>query len=87
MPLYEYRCGECGKKFETLVWPSRPAAVACRHCGSPKVEKLVSRFATAGGRKSEDSDLGGDDFGGEGAGEDFESGGLGGDDDSSGDDW
>jgi len=87
MPLYEYRCEECGKRFETIVWPTRPVAVACRHCGSPKVERLVSRFATAGGRKSEDADLGGGDFGGEDAGEDFDSGGLPGGEDLPGDDW
>lgn len=46
MPIFEYRCLDCGKKFQLLV-----GVVAgsdrdpCPHCGSSRAEKLVSRFA------------------------------------------
>ncbi|MFI5384527.1 MAG: zinc ribbon domain-containing protein [Fimbriimonadales bacterium] len=46
MPVFEYRCADCGKKFQTLV-----GVVAggddekCPHCGSLETTKLVSRFA------------------------------------------
>jgi putative FmdB family regulatory protein len=45
MPIYEYQCLECGKKFERLV-RSRSASVAieCPQCGGRKVEKLLSAF-------------------------------------------
>lgn len=46
MPLFEYRCSNCGETFEELV-PSldRDAVTTCRHCGSPSVQRLLSTFA------------------------------------------
>lgn len=46
MPIYEYRCKECRKK-STFVTLSAKAALKpkCKHCGSLKMEKLVSRVA------------------------------------------
>lgn len=43
MPLYEYRCGKCEKRFETLVRSDRQK-VGCPHCRSRKVEKIYSIF-------------------------------------------
>ena len=47
MPLYEYRCSDCGRLFEKLVraWNE---AVDCPACASATVEKQVSTFAMAG---------------------------------------
>jgi putative FmdB family regulatory protein len=47
MPVYEYKCRECGGKFEKLVRsPARPAGgdqdLKCPVCLSPKVERQVS---------------------------------------------
>ena len=37
MPIYEYKCTECGEKFEKLVASFRSAAEAdCPKCGSTK---------------------------------------------------
>jgi putative FmdB family regulatory protein len=46
MPIYEYRCRECRKK-STFITLSVKAAYEpkCTHCGSPAVDKLVSRVA------------------------------------------
>ena len=46
MPLYEYRCSDCGRLFEKLVraWNE---AVDCPTCASATVEKQVSTFAFA----------------------------------------
>lgn len=41
MPIYEYRCGQCGKEFEQLVL-SDTEEVACAHCQGTQVRKLVS---------------------------------------------
>ena len=89
MPIYEYRCRECRKKFERIVLSSASAAkTVCPKCGASKAERLVSRFATAskGGGDEFGDDLGGDageDFGETGGG-DFGNGSgggyLGGDD-------
>jgi putative FmdB family regulatory protein len=48
MPLFEFRCRECGTRFEKIVG-SASAAVTCKKCESPRVEKLLSVFAVAGG--------------------------------------
>ena len=49
MPLYEFTCTDCGETFEELVAASLDAlGVTCPDCGSEKVEKLVSRFASTG---------------------------------------
>lgn len=44
MPLFEFRCQECGHTFEKIV-PSSNSEVSCRNCESAKVEKLLSVFA------------------------------------------
>lgn len=46
MPIYEYRCLDCGKKsvFVTLSVKS-PLVPRCKGCGSKKMEKIVSRVA------------------------------------------
>ena len=44
MPLFDFRCRECGYEFETLVTGAK--APECRRCGSAELEKLASTFAT-----------------------------------------
>ena len=45
MPLYEYQCKKCEKKFETLVSFSNSDAVECPDCGSQETNKLLSTFS------------------------------------------
>jgi putative FmdB family regulatory protein len=40
MPIYEYRCHDCAGSFEMLVRDGK--RVACPHCGSGSVDKLIS---------------------------------------------
>jgi len=40
MPLFDYRCADCGAGFERLV--RGEAAVACPRCESARVERLMS---------------------------------------------
>lgn len=47
MPMFEYRCAECGHKFEELV-SSADDFVECPKCHSAKAEKLLSVFAASG---------------------------------------
>ena len=55
MPIYEFRCGDCGRKTTALVMSrDRVNEVRCSRCGSANLEKLYSRFATP---KSEESRL------------------------------
>jgi putative FmdB family regulatory protein len=55
MPIYEYRCAECRKKFEVLVLkPEDESALRCPHCSSRTMKRLISRFASI---KSEEARL------------------------------
>jgi putative FmdB family regulatory protein len=44
MPIYEYRCGECGERFEDLL-PAGAPAPACPRCGAARAERLFSAQA------------------------------------------
>ena len=49
MPIYEYRCQDCGEKFDKLVRSSTDQAeLICPNCGSKQAEKLMSLFGTCG---------------------------------------
>ena len=55
MPIYEYRCADCGKKTQVLTLSVKAAVEPkCRHCGSVNRTKLVSRVALL---RSEESRL------------------------------
>jgi len=47
MPIYEYYCPSCEKRFEELVFETNPAVVHCPECGKDEVNRLISLFATA----------------------------------------
>ncbi len=84
MPIYEYRCEECGKRSTSLLPSYSTPDPPCPHCGKPALRRLVSTFATVssgegdGGDDFGDGGGGGDDFGGD---DDFGGGDFGGDDD------
>jgi putative FmdB family regulatory protein len=46
MPIFEYRCEKCGRRFEELVLNSS-AKVDCPDCGSGDVEREFSLFASS----------------------------------------
>lgn len=53
MPIYEYECLECSKRFDELVSHYSPkAAINCPGCHSAKVEKLMSAFGFTTGTVS-----------------------------------
>lgn len=55
MPIYEYSCQDCRRQNSFLVMnPRHPTPIVCRHCGSLKLERLLSRFVAP---KSEESRL------------------------------
>jgi len=47
MPIFEYRCRDCGTKFEWIL-NSATAEVLCKSCDSPRVDKLLSIFSVSG---------------------------------------
>jgi putative FmdB family regulatory protein len=42
MPIYEYRCADCGFQEEYLQKVSEPPLTVCPSCGKPRFEKLLS---------------------------------------------
>ena len=59
MPIYEYRCLECGTTFEKIV-SLNTDSMDCEKCNSSRVEKLFSAFAVqAGGSESFEAPSGG----------------------------
>ncbi|MHB9037044.1 MAG: FmdB family zinc ribbon protein [Armatimonadota bacterium] len=56
MPLFEYRCSGCGKKFTHLVGMTADSTdPKCPKCGCAEATKLISRFSRL---RSEDEKLG-----------------------------
>ena len=45
MPVYEYKCGKCGRINEFLESFSGKKNKSCMYCGSKKLEKQISIFA------------------------------------------
>ena len=78
MPIYEYRCEQCGKKSSSLLASFSSPDPVCPHCRKPALHRLVSTFATVSS-----GDDGGDDFGG--GGDDYGGDDFGGGDDAGGD--
>jgi putative FmdB family regulatory protein len=55
MPIYEYQCHKCNKRVSVLTLrASEEVHPKCDHCGSKKLSRLMSRFATV---KSEEARL------------------------------
>jgi putative FmdB family regulatory protein len=47
MPIYEFHCAKCEQDSEILVRSSHWQGTKCPHCGSPKLAKKFSVFASA----------------------------------------
>jgi predicted nucleic acid-binding Zn ribbon protein len=65
MPIYEYKCDDCGTKFEKLVRGSyngaangtaaaEPPKLACPSCGQDHLTQQLSVFAAPGHGEPED---------------------------------
>jgi putative FmdB family regulatory protein len=55
MPIYEYECEKCHRRTSVLTMRiSERVDAVCKHCGSSKLSRLMSRFAMP---KSEEARL------------------------------
>ncbi|MGB7762927.1 MAG: zinc ribbon domain-containing protein [Bryobacteraceae bacterium] len=45
MPIYEYKCQDCGTRFEKLVRGSGRPELECPSCGQKRLEQQLSTFA------------------------------------------
>jgi putative FmdB family regulatory protein len=52
MPMYDYTCGRCERRFEAIVSASTMNDVRCPGCGAAEVHRhTIAAFAVGGGRK------------------------------------
>lgn len=58
MPLYEFVCVPCGKRFEKLQKNQDEEAPVCPACGSKEVKKEISSFSSSGGASPQCAPLG-----------------------------
>jgi putative FmdB family regulatory protein len=49
MPIYEYKCNQCGEDFEMLVFGSQ--TIDCPKCSSQDIKKKMSSFGMSGVEK------------------------------------
>lgn len=51
MPIYEFRCRDCGTITENLVLTFKKGdSCTCRNCGGNSTERIISRPAVLAGR-------------------------------------
>ncbi|RLI69507.1 zinc ribbon domain-containing protein [Candidatus Heimdallarchaeota archaeon] len=47
MPIYDFECNHCGKKFSKFVLTaSMESKVRCKFCKSSDIHKLITGFST-----------------------------------------
>jgi len=58
MPIFEYRCQDCGTKFEKLIRRSADTSgLECPACGKQHLEQELSTFAAHANGSSKSSDM------------------------------
>ncbi|MBN1496862.1 MAG: zinc ribbon domain-containing protein [Spirochaetes bacterium] len=46
MPIYEFKCDECGAAFSEIRRIGDDKQVPCQECGSVQTKKLISSFSS-----------------------------------------
>ncbi|MDR1165974.1 MAG: zinc ribbon domain-containing protein [Deltaproteobacteria bacterium] len=67
MPIYEFKCGSCGREFEELVTRSGEK-ILCPDCGRDDCEKWMSSFRSRSGGGAGMGDFGASTGGGSSCG-------------------
>jgi putative FmdB family regulatory protein len=60
MPIFEYRCEECGHRFDAFFRRAGDAdeeKLLCENCGSDRVRKLFSVIGIGGGSSDRGSSI------------------------------
>jgi len=54
MPVYDYKCGKCGRRFNVTMRISEHGSkkTRCQKCGSSKVVQQISGFFAKTSKKS-----------------------------------
>jgi putative FmdB family regulatory protein len=58
MPIYEYKCQDCGSRFEKLIRRSSDVpGLECPSCGKKHLSQELSTFAAHSGGSGKSADL------------------------------
>jgi len=70
MPIFEFACGGCGRRFEEIMTFAQMEVgeAACPDCGGKQVERAMSTFASSVGGSDAGPPCGGGGCGGGGGG-------------------
>ncbi|MCD6302007.1 MAG: zinc ribbon domain-containing protein [Anaerolineae bacterium] len=59
MPLYEYRCQDCGQRYDRRrAYQEADAPASCPTCNSTRSQRMLSRFACIASERSSPGDGG-----------------------------
>lgn len=47
MPIFNFACKQCGKKFDLMISNAQKNQAKCPECGSLEIKQLLSAFNTA----------------------------------------
>ena len=50
MPIFEYKCEQCGHVMEVLQKSRKASKQTCAQCGSSETKKMLSGFAVGQGK-------------------------------------
>ncbi|ACA59433.1 FmdB family zinc ribbon protein [Candidatus Desulforudis audaxviator] len=54
MPIYDFRCRNCGHQFTVLIQLSEKDGVHCPRCRSRNIRQIISPFSLFGRKPSRD---------------------------------
>jgi len=53
VPIFDFECKDCGKKFDLMISNADKDKVKCPQCGAGNIKQLISLFNSSSGvRKS-----------------------------------
>ncbi len=58
MPIFEYRCEECGERFEKMLRNRGQAPGPCPTCRGENLKKMFSSFSPGSGQAAAGCDFG-----------------------------
>jgi len=59
MPLKEYECQGCRKRFEVILSLNEPDPSSCPHCGGKELKRILGTFKIGGSSRKSARDEGG----------------------------
>ncbi|NLW90628.1 MAG: zinc ribbon domain-containing protein [Syntrophomonadaceae bacterium] len=52
MPIFDFQCQECGRKFDLMISNADKAKATCPECKSNNIKQMLSLFNTGAAGKS-----------------------------------